>query len=176
MKRHIKLLAVLVLAAVTALVSMTGCSGGGGSDIAALDEEAPDFRLETTDGRELSLSDFKGKPVLLNFWATYCGPCRYEMPLLQQVHVDPVWTARGLVILAVNLGESSATASGFMDENSYSFTVMLDATGEVGARYNTRYIPTTYFIDKDGIIRNVKIGAFQSRAQIDQMLLDLVEE
>ena len=78
------------------------------------------------------------------------------------------------MVLAVNLGESADVVRGFMDGNGLFFTVLLDSTKEVGMQYNTRYIPTTYFIDKNGIIQNVKVGAFARKYDIDQYINSLV--
>jgi thiol-disulfide isomerase/thioredoxin len=179
MKREMKVIMAAVMLVV--LMSTVGCSGDSGSEqvpvgnqpASDFQQPAPDFQLETLNGEEVSLSDLRGKPVLLNFWATWCGPCRLEMPLLQEIYEDPGWSERGLVIIAVNLKESGATVQKFVEENNYSFAVLLDISGRVGTLYNTRYIPTTYFIDKDGIIKDIRVGAFQSRAEIEQKLLNL---
>jgi peroxiredoxin len=163
---------VLILAAVTVAA---GCSGGATTGQVPVEGgTAPDFTLKSLDGQKVSLRDFRGKSVLLNLWATWCGPCRGEMPFLQEVSEDPEWAKRGLVVLGVNLGESAAAVQQFMEVNSLSFTVLLDTEKEVGVRYNARYIPTTYFIDKDGIIRNIKIGAFASKSDIDRAVINML--
>jgi peroxiredoxin len=163
---------VLILAAMTAAA---GCSGGTTTGQVPVEGgTAPDFTLKNLDGQKVSLRDFRGKSVLLNLWATWCGPCRSEMPFLQEVSEDPEWAKRGLTVLAVNLGESAAAVRQFMDENSLSFTVLLDTENEVGARYSARYIPTTYFIDKDGIIRNINVGAFPSKSDIDRAIINML--
>ena len=112
---------------------------------------------------------------MLNFWASWCGPCRMEMPFLQEISEDPEFTQRGLVILAVNLGETASVAEEFMDNNALSFMMLLDTTQKVGTLYNIQYIPTTYFIDKDGKIRDVKIGAFLSKAEITSLLDSIIK-
>jgi thiol-disulfide isomerase/thioredoxin len=113
---------------------------------------------------------------MVNFWATWCGPCRMEMPFIQEVYKDPEWQKTGLVILAVNLMESASAAGEFMKDNGLHFTVLLDIEGKVGKMYNISAIPTTYFIDKNGIIWDVKIGTFRSKAEIEWKLLNLVKE
>jgi len=172
MKREKKIIMAVVM--LVALISTVACSGDSGSGgIPARNKSAPDFQLKTLNGEEVSLSSLRGKTVLVNFWATWCGPCRSEMPLLQEIYEDSGWAERGLVIMAVNLGEPKATVQSFMEGNNYSFTALLDMSGEVGSLYNAQYIPTTYFIDKDGIIKDIKVGAFQNRAEIEKMLLNL---
>jgi thiol-disulfide isomerase/thioredoxin len=174
MKRETSIImAALILVVLISTVACSGSPGSGG--IPARNQSAPDFQLKTLNGEEVSLSSLRGKPVLVNFWATWCGPCRSEMPLLQEIYEDLEWSERGLVIIAVNLSESKTTVQKFMEGNNYSFMVLFDMSGSVGMLYNTQYIPMTYFIDKDGIIKDIKIGAFQNRAEIEQILLNLAE-
>jgi peroxiredoxin len=135
---------------------------------------APDFSLAGLDGEIVSLKDYRGSPVLLNFWATWCGPCRFEMPFIQEIYLDPDWQAAGVEIIAVNLGESSSEVEEFLSDNGLTFPVLLDSSTEVANRYNIRAIPTTLFIDKDGIIKRIDTGAFASAQEIDERLLELV--
>ncbi len=136
--------------------------------------QAPDFRLPGLDGEEVSLSDFRGRPVLLNFWATWCGPCRIEMPFLQEVFEDEKWIDQGLVVLAVNLGESPGAVSQFVDDYGLSFPVVLDVNLEAAGHYNIRAIPATYFIDKNGIMIDRQIGTFASKEDIDWRLINSI--
>ena len=133
---------------------------------------APDFQLQSLDGQTISLSDLRGKPVLINFWASWCPPCREEMPYLQEIYEE--WTDKGLVVLAINIGESSYTAEEFIQSYNLSFTVLLDTEQDIAQRYNITGIPTTLFIDKDGIIQDKVIGAFQSTAQIENRLSKII--
>jgi cytochrome c biogenesis protein CcmG/thiol:disulfide interchange protein DsbE len=168
----IMLSALIMLVVVLAIA---GCSNGSVTGQALAEGgTAPDFTLRSLDGKVASLADFRGRPVVLNFWATWCGPCRQEIPFLQEVSEDSEWKERGLMVLAVNLGESSAAVRAFVDSNRLTFTVLLDSTHEVGAQYNARYIPTTYFIDKDGIIRNIKIGAFTTKSDLDRSIINML--
>jgi peroxiredoxin len=135
---------------------------------------APDFTLTSLDGLSVTLSEVSGRPVLLNFWATWCPPCRSEMPYFQQIHEDSAWRARELLILAVNIQESAADVRQFVTDNAYTFTVLLDTKAEAARLYNTSSIPATYIIGKDGIIKDSRIGAFASKSQIEQMLLSAI--
>ncbi|MDO8716884.1 MAG: TlpA disulfide reductase family protein [Dehalococcoidales bacterium] len=133
---------------------------------------AIDFELQTLDGKTVKLSDLRGKPVLLNFWATWCGPCRFEMPFLQQINDS--WSAKGLVLLAVDIAESPATVEKFMTELNLSLTVPMDTDKKVAKAYGITAIPTTYFIDKNGIIQQKMVGAFPNKATIETMLKKII--
>ena len=111
---------------------------------------APDFTLEDLEGRSVSLKDLRGKVVFLNFWATWCVPCRREMPAMEQLHRE--YRGRGLAILAVDFRESKAQVKSFMDELRLTFPALLDAKGEVTFDYSARALPVTYLVDRDGKI------------------------
>ena len=133
---------------------------------------APDFRLPNLEGQSISLSDFRGKPVLINFWASWCGPCLYEMPFIQEIFEE--WSDQGLVILAIDMGESLATVKDFLQSHNFSFPVLLDIDQDVALEYNIRGIPTTFFIDKDGIIREIFFGAFPDKEIIERKLSKII--
>ncbi len=133
---------------------------------------APDFQLNNLKGEPVSLSSLRGRPVLINFWATWCRACRIEMPYLQQVYEE--WSDKGLVLLAINLGESLSKVEEFVKNYNLSFPVLLDTNQAISLRYNVRYIPTTFLIDKDGIIQEVKIGAFRSTAELEESLSKII--
>ena len=126
--------------------------------LVALDEgtEQLDFELEDLDGKKNKLSDLKGRVVLLNFWATWCPPCREEKPSMQELH--EALGDDGLVVLAVNLQEDKKSVAQFMKDRDFSFPVWLDATGYVGSVYGARSIPTTYVIDREGFVLGGAIG------------------
>ena len=115
-----------------------------------------DFTLPTLDGRKVSLGSLKGKVVFLNFWATWCPPCRAEMPSMETLYQR--YKDRGLEILAVDLKEEKKTVSEFVDQNKLTFTILLDSTAEVGGIYGTEAIPTTYIVDRLGNIVARAVG------------------
>jgi peroxiredoxin len=174
MKKTVKLL--LVLFSLAAALAVAGCSGGAEEPASPGDDVvmAPDFRLETLDGTTLSLSDLRGRPVLLNFWATWCGPCRIEMPHFQALYADPGWRASGLEILAVNVGEPADRAQAFVEENGFTFPVLLDTEHQVATAYNLRLFPTSFFIDENGIIKAVRTGTFIGREELEQALTETI--
>lgn len=115
---------------------------------------APDFALVLPDGSHLALSDLRGRPVVINFWATWCGPCRLEMPeLMRAATGDP-----DLVLLAVNTQESLDAVGPFADDFTMTTPVVLDAKGDVNNLYAVRGLPTTYFIDASGAISAIHPG------------------
>jgi len=136
---------------------------------------APDFKLQSLDGQTVSLGDFRGKPVLLNFWASWCGPCRFEMPFIQEIYEDKEWSEKGLVILTIDIGENPSVVKEFVENFGLSFTVLLDTNQDVALEYNIRAIPTTFFIDKDGIIQDIKVGAFSSKTEIEKRLVKIIQ-
>ena len=117
---------------------------------------APAFTLETLDGETVALADLHGQPVILNFWASWCGPCRAEMPELQRLHEQ--LAAAGVVVLGVNQGERPETVASYRQEVGVDFPTVLDQRTAVSQLYLVNSLPTTFFIDRDGVIRNVFIG------------------
>lgn len=158
----------VILALLTLGLLITSCSGGSGPQTATVGQPAPDFELQNLDGQSISLSNFKGKPMLINFWYTGCPPCRKEMPYLQQIYDERQGSE--LLVLAINVGESASAVNGFFQDNNLSFPVVLDTKAVVVRKYNIQFFPTTFFIDKDGIIQEKVIGAFPSKAAIEKRL------
>jgi thiol-disulfide isomerase/thioredoxin len=128
-----------------------------GIQVAAEGIEPINFILPLLDGTRISLSQYNGKVVFLNFWATWCGPCRSEMPSMEAVYQK--LKNRGFEILAVNLGESKNEVSAFMNEYKLNFPAVLDERGTTGNYYNIQAIPTTYIIDKRGLIIARMVGS-----------------
>jgi thiol-disulfide isomerase/thioredoxin len=116
---------------------------------------APNFELESMDGKTVRLSDLKGKPVFLDFWATWCGPCRRALPHTQDFSKKYADKAH---ILAINLREDKEKVQAFMEQNKYTFRVLMDRSGETADAYRVRGIPTFVVIDAEGKVALVKVG------------------
>ncbi|MFC0298351.1 TlpA disulfide reductase family protein [Geobacillus jurassicus] len=132
--------------------------------------QAPDFALRTLDGKEVRLSDLRGKRVIVNMWATWCPPCRAEMPDMQKFYER--YKDEGVEIVAVNLTQSEKQleqVARFIQEYGITFTVVLDEKGEVSRQYQAHAIPTSYLIDSQGIIRKKMIGPMSYDWLVDQM-------
>lgn len=134
---------------------------------------APDFLLEMASVGTIRRSDLQGQPVLLNFWATWCSSCRQEMPDLEQAYEK--YHGQGLEILAVNLQEDEGTISRFADEFGMEFPIAIDRSGEVADEYRLFGVPTTFFIDREGIIASIYRGPLvgeDSREAIERSELE----
>lgn len=116
-------------------------------------DTAPNFWLQLEDGRFVRLSDLKGKPVVLNFWATWCPPCRAEMPELVKAAAD-----KDIVVLEVNDGEDRSVVEDFATAYGMSMPVVLDKAGVLNERYLVQGLPTTYFVDSEGKLSSVVMG------------------
>src|SRR5690606_885483 len=125
---------------------------------------APDFSLKTPDGETYTLSELKGQAVLINLWATWCPPCRAEMPAMQKLYEE--YKEQGLVILAINMTHQDYPLAimPFANEHGLTFPILLDETGETATEYQLRSLPSSYFINRAGIISEVVIGGPMSEA------------
>lgn len=117
---------------------------------------ATDFEVTLVTGETVKLSDYRGKKVLLNFWATWCGPCVQEMPTFQKLSED---YPDDIVILAVNCGDSESDVKDFVNENGYTFNIAIDESLEVSSLYPTSSIPLTLIIDEEGYVIYGSYGA-----------------
>lgn len=123
-----------------------------------LDQPAPDFGLEGLDGQGYRLSDYRGQIVFVNFWATWCPPCREELPAFMEFGDDPA--SKGAVILAVNAGETADQINQYFSENGMTgLNVLLDSRLDVYTAYGIQVMPTTFIIDQTGVIRDRHFGA-----------------
>lgn len=130
-------------------------------------ESAPDFTLVDLDGNQVSLSDFRGKTVFINFWATWCPPCRAEMPEIEAIYQE--YKDKGVIVIGVDILESEDVVRRFVEQGGYSWTFVLDISGEVAANYEVAAIPTSFFVDREGIIQAVSIGAMTKRAMENKL-------
>jgi thiol-disulfide isomerase/thioredoxin len=137
---------------------------------------APDFTLDTLNGTQVTLFDLRGKVVVINLWTSWCPPCRAEMPAIENVYQAN--REQGLEVLAVNstYQDNEANAAAFVQELGLTFPVLLDRDGSVSNRYQLRALPTTYFIDRQGVIRSVVLGGPMSESLIQSKVADLLAE
>lgn len=140
---------------------------------AVIGQPAPTFSADTPNGQAIDLEELRGSPVALNFWATWCAPCRLEMPELQRTAVR--YADQGLVILGVNAGEPADQVNAYMDELKLTFPTVIDANGSIANQYGVYALPTTIWIDADGIIRARHLGPLE-KEDIDRYMAELLGE
>lgn len=132
---------------------------------------APDFALDALDGSVVKLSDLRGQPVFLNFWATWCTPCKVEMPEIEQIH--QIYQDRGLIVLGIDAQEPATKVKDFAAQSPYTWRFVLDLTGETMRRYRVTGLPTSFFIDRNGVIRGIVVGA-ATRSAMDARVQELL--
>lgn len=134
---------------------------------------AHDFNLPDLDGRQVTLAEFKGKPVIINFWATWCPPCRLEMPEFQRAFEE--YQEDDLVILAINEAEQAEVVSSFFyDQMGYSYTPLLDEEAKVAEAYGAIGLPATFFVNATGKVTAVHRGAL-TQAQLQNYLAETIQ-
>jgi len=136
---------------------------------------APNLTLNTPDGETYTLSELRGQAVLVNLWATWCPPCRAEMPAIQKLYEE--YKDQGFVVLAVNMTyqDDPFAILPFAEEHQLSFPILLEETGEVANKYELRSLPSSYFIDRTGMIREVVIGGPMSEALLRTRIESILE-
>jgi peroxiredoxin len=151
------------------LVLCTASASLAAQDPPKLGQAAPEFSLKLLSGGEASLSQFTGHPVLVNFWATWCKPCRQEMPEITAAY--QAHRASGLEVLAVNLSdqESMKDVRKFVAELELPFPILLDEKGKTRKRYGLITVPTSFFIDTKGMVRGVNAGPISAKALKDRL-------
>lgn len=154
-------------------VMVVACSESGAAALQGVNKGnlARDFTLETVDGNRVSLKDFGGKVVLINFWATWCPPCRDEIPDLQSAY-----QARqddGFVVLGVNVEEPRVTVEQFVDEIDMTYPVLLDEGGQVLQTYRANGLPMSVIVDQEGVIQVRHVG-YLTAAQLERYLAELM--
>ncbi|MFN0073294.1 MAG: TlpA family protein disulfide reductase [Chloroflexota bacterium] len=123
-----------------------------------VNSRAPDFSLVTLDDRTLSLAELRGKVVVLNFWATWCTPCRAEMPALEQVYQS--YRERGLVIVGIDVQEPADKVRAFLPEVGVTFPIVLDSDSRLALRYRATGLPATFIVDRAGTVRDIRLGPY----------------
>jgi peroxiredoxin len=142
---------------------------------AAASEPAPDFTLPSRDGGNMQLSALKGQVVMINFWATWCGPCRQEMPLLEQLHAK--YEPLGFTLLGVNVEPDSATATTWLKGMPVTFPILFDTSNAVAEQFGVMGMPSSVFVDREGRVRYVHRGYKPGdEAQYADMIRSLVKE
>jgi len=157
--RGVVLFAILVLS--------SGILSGMGSKPPQVGGPAPSIQAETLKGETVSLNDYRGKVVLLTFWATWCEPCKKEMPEIQAAYER--YEKDGLAVLAVNFGEKLDTASSFAHHGKLTFPILLDRRANIAERFGVVSLPVTFFIDQDGIIQERVVGGTLTVQSIDEI-------
>jgi thiol-disulfide isomerase/thioredoxin len=124
----------------------------------------PDVAVSTLGGEVVNLADLRGRPVLINFWATWCPPCREEMPALERI--ERKWAERDAAVIVINFEEDEATIQRYLAENGLSLPVFQDSSGEAAQKLDITYLPTTLFVDSAGVIRSRNEGSL-SQGQME---------
>jgi peroxiredoxin len=130
-------------------------------------EPVPDFTLVTLDGRTVRLGDLRGKPVLINFWASWCPPCLRETPALVEAYKE--LKESGAVFVGIGTQDDTANLKKFVDDNQVPYTVVEDPLGKVSGQYRVLGMPTTFIVDQDGLLRKVFNGEVQKEQVIEAM-------
>ena len=134
---------------------------------------APELQLENLAGEQVRLSDLRGRPVMINFWAAWCGFCRIELPEMQEVYES--YRDQGFTILAVDVQDERAEVQSFVEELGLTFPVLLDSRGEVSRSYRIRGLPTSYFVDQDGVIIGRELGPVDKGWMIEHLAMAGIE-
>ena len=151
----------------TGLLLLSGILTGMGSKPPQVGGPAANFQAETPEGKPISLGEYKGKIVILTFWATWCEPCKKEMPEIQAAYEKH--KEDGLVVLAVNFGEKGEVADAFVKKMGLTFPIVVDRRANIAERYGVVSLPVTFFIDPNGIIRERVFGGTLTKENIEEI-------
>ena len=174
--RSIMLAGLLVSLGLLAAVGFASADGPGPDSLKG--QPAPDFSLKTLDGAQVKLSELKGNVVVVDFWATWCPPCRASLPHIQRLANDKALAEKGLKVLVVNDKEGTDKIVPFMKQNHYTFTVPMDRDGNTLRAYRVSGIPTTMVIGRDGIVKAAFVGYNPSDGgrAVDQAVHEALQE
>ena len=177
MQRRVVYITVLLLGLVWIAFSVdrSGASTNGRIPAPRAGFLAPEFALQTMDGETVSLASLRGQAVLVNIWASWCMPCRAEMPAMQRVYEE--YKADGLVVLAVNstVQDSADRAASFVQELGLTFPIVLDVEGKATGLYQVSALPSSFFVGRDGVIVEVVIGGPMSEALLRTRVEKILE-
>lgn len=144
----------LILPLLLILLTLAACAPASALQTAPeVGSLAPDFQLTNLAGEKVALSDYRGQPVLVNFWATWCPPCLMEMPVIEDSYKDG-----GFAVIAVDFGEGPDDVKAFAGSMGIDVPIVLDVDGSIQQLYRVRGFPTSFFIDADGVVQNIHIG------------------
>lgn len=165
---------LLGLAWVTISADKSGTSTSGQIPAPQRGFLAPDFELKTPAGESIRLSDLRGQAVLVNLWATWCPPCRAEMQTIEKLYIE--YKEQGFTVLAVNMTyqDDPFAIMPFVNEQGLTFPILLDETGEMANAYQLRSLPSSFFIDRDGIINEVVLGGPMAEALLRTRIEDIL--
>ena len=156
-----------IVATISLFTCIVGCAVPVGSQVG---DNAPDFTLSTLDGGQVSLSELKGKPVMLTFWTTGCKACTFQMPSLEAAYDE---LSDEVEFINIDMGESNYQVQETVNSHNFTLPVALDSDESVSISYNIIYTPTNIVIDEQGIIHYIRKGAFRNTAEILAIFNDL---
>lgn len=173
------LLYILLLAAGAAWIAISadhsGASTSGKIPAPQAGFAAPDFTLNAVDGKTYTLSELRGQAALVNLWATWCPPCRAEMPVIEKMYRE--YKEQGFIVLAVNMTyqDDPLAVAPFAQEYDLTFPILLEETGEAAGAYQLRSLPSSYFINRAGVITEVVIGGPMSEALLRTRIEEILK-
>lgn len=172
MGKNKKWIQILILSAVAIIGALAiGQSLFLDTAIPKVGSKVPSFQLMGTDNEKHDIADYEGKVVVLNFWGTFCEPCKREMPAIQRQYDK--WQDQGVSVIGINLGESAVTAHSFIREHNLTFLTLFDSDLSIRNRYGVKQYPTTFFINREGRIEAIRIGEMEETF-IDQTLMGML--
>jgi len=176
-ERRIFFILILIAGLAWIFFSMdnTGTSTAGAISAPQKGFLAPDFTLQTTDQQTITLSELKGQAVLVNIWATWCPPCRAEMPAIEKLYLE--YKDQDFVVLGLKatVQDNQTTIIPFIKEYNLTFPILLDELGEVSRAYQIHSLPTSFFINRDGTINEVVVGGPMSEALLRTRIEDILQ-
>ena len=146
-------------------------SQGASAGVVRARTKAPDFTVLDSNGNNVKLSDMKGRPVVINFWASWCPPCRAEMPDFEEVFREMGTEVRFMMVNLTGGGETRDKADQFVENNGFTFPIFYDMTGEADRQYEVRAIPTTIFVDADGNLAGTATGMLDKNSLMEGLKL-----